>query len=334
MDARKIISFGKNSSIVSLPKQWLIKHKLKKGDILNVYESKDGLMLRASNSAIKDEPKTACISADHKSLFRLKTEIVSAYLDNFNIIEVYSPELKKAAVEIKKIIHDLSGMEIINQTSTRIAAKDLMNISEISVETLIRRMDNIARSMMKDCLDCFKGNDQSDSLSQMDEEINRLCYLANRVIRGGLKDVRVANSLGVDNLKLHTDHTVTIKVESIADNVKRISRALKESKLNETWRVRLREIFLDIEKGYLDVMKAYYTNDQSIALQIEEQNSKRLLSCDKFFGGHSHKELKIELKQGICEYRNACGATTRIIEDMKTMCSGIKHIARTIIGGG
>jgi len=337
INMRKLIGFGKNSYVVSIPKMWVDKNKLKKGDLISLEEGKEGLLLKTHSMAErKAEPSTRVINADNKDLKQLRTEIVSAYLNNHDIIEVISKDLKTNAPEVRTMLHDLAGLEVINQSSTRIVAKDLINLSEISIMTLIRRMDNITRSMMGDAAECFDGKDHAESLAHIDEEVNRLHFLTYRVIRGGLNDVRMANSLGTNPLKLHSDHTVTKRIERIADHTKRISRYLKETKLDKKWSSELKAIFGNIRETYADVMKAYYTNDDGMALAIEDKISDKFDACDKFFEKHNHKDLNYSSwdRSGICGFRAACGATTRIMENMKGMLSSIKYIARTLIGGG
>jgi len=323
--------------IVSLPKQWVDRNKVGKGDLISMDENKEGLLIRTNKEEPKkEEPRSIVINSEDKSLVHLKTEIVSAYLDNYDLIEVMSKDLKTNSPEIKKILQDLAGMEIINQSSTRIVAKDLINIKEISIVTLIRRMDTIVRSMMQDAIECFDGVDHAQSVFHIDEEVNRLHFLTYRIIRSGLKDVRIANSLGTNALKLHSDHTVTNKIERIADNTKRVCRFSNETKLDEKWRSELKRALKNIKQSYLDVMKSYYTNDVQIALKIEEDNKEIIRECDKFFVKHDHKELKFDdnIRKGVCGFRGSCGATAKIIENMKEMASCVRYIARTIIGGG
>ena len=83
-------------------------------------------------------------------------------------------------------------------------------------------------------------------------------------------------------------------------------------------------------------MGAYYTNDVKIALGIEGTNKEKIKACDDFFSKHNHKDLRFENgeKVGICGFRDACDATTKILENMKEMASGVKYIARTVIGVG
>ena len=337
MDMRKLIGFGKNSFVISIPKLWIDKNNLKKGDFISLDEGKDGLLLKTySNEVQKSEPSKRVINADNKSLIQLKTEIVSAYLNNYNTIEVISKNLKTNAPAVRLMLHDLAGLEVIDQSLNRIVAKDLIDLNEISIVTLIRRMDNISRSMMGDTLECFDGKDHSESISHIDEEVNRLHFLTYRVIRGALSDVRVANSLGVNPLKLHLDHTVTKGIEKISDSTKRICRYLKETKFDAKWGSELKVLFEGVKNNYADVMKAYYTNDELLALEIECKMSEKFGACDTFFERHSHKDLKYSngSKSGVCGFRSACGATTKIIENKKEMLCSIKDIARTLIGGG
>ena len=335
INMRKLISFGKNSYIVSLPKQWVDKNKLKKGDLISIDEDKDGLILRTNNTeSKKEELKSIIIDAENKELSQLRTEITSAYLDNFNIIEVIFGGL--AIPEVRDMLRNLAGLEIVNQTSTRIVAKDLIDVKEVSITTIIRRMDNITRAMLEDTGHCFDETGGPESIIHRDDDVNRLHFLTSRVIRSALKDVRVANSLGTNPLKLHSDHTVTTKIERIADNAKRICRLLEHTKFDKKWSSELKGVFNNIKKSYIDVMKAYYTTDSKIALEVEGTNRERIFACEQFFDKHNHKGLKYHNgnKAGICNFRSACGATARIIENMKEMASGVKYIARTVIGGG
>ncbi|MCX6707490.1 MAG: AbrB/MazE/SpoVT family DNA-binding domain-containing protein [Candidatus Woesearchaeota archaeon] len=89
METRKIISFGNSSYVVSLPKDWVVDNKLKKGDSINM-ENRDGSIVinTLENSERKIEPKPIVIEIEGKGMDMIKTEIISAYLNNYDIIEV------------------------------------------------------------------------------------------------------------------------------------------------------------------------------------------------------------------------------------------------------
>ena len=53
MEFRKLISFGKSSYVVSLPKAWVVQQKLKKGDLIAVDEAGPKLIL-SKNKLLND----------------------------------------------------------------------------------------------------------------------------------------------------------------------------------------------------------------------------------------------------------------------------------------
>ena len=54
MEYRKLISFGKNSFVVSLPKSWIKQNKLIKGDLIHISDNGSDLILSKKES---DEKK-------------------------------------------------------------------------------------------------------------------------------------------------------------------------------------------------------------------------------------------------------------------------------------
>ncbi len=332
---RRLIKFGGNSFVLSIPKEWIEKNKLKKGDFISVDESKEGLLLKVSKEDNQNELKEVIIEADNKSQSMLKTEIISAYLNNENIIEIIFKDSKTDVLGIKNILHALSGLEIIHQTSTRIVAKDMINVKEVPIKTLIKRMDNITRTMIDDTLNCFDAMDNAHNIINRDEEVNRLHFLAYRIIRGALKDVRITNLLETNNLELHSDYTITSRIEHIADNIKETCKHLKNIKLEKKWSDELKEIFKCINQIYTDTMKSYYINDTKIALKIEERSHEIIENCNMFFDRFCSKGLKTkgkterEMQNFVLTYIT----TAKIIESMKEISSAVKIIARTILGG-
>ena len=84
MEYRKLISFGKSSFVVSIPKPWINKQNLKKGDVLYFEETEENLILSAKEKETDEEKKTTinnqfiyfrnhlalfedCINCDRKS---------------------------------------------------------------------------------------------------------------------------------------------------------------------------------------------------------------------------------------------------------------------------
>src|SRR3989338_7737041 len=154
----KLISFGKGYYIVSMPKSWIEKKNLKKGDLISVDDGGFELILSASQQEKKSDALEIGIDSKGKDLELLKAEIVSSYLNGYDTINILFDSHSKEASRIKDIIRNLSGLEIMEQTSARIVAKNLININEISIKNIVRRMDIITRAMMEDVILCYRGN--------------------------------------------------------------------------------------------------------------------------------------------------------------------------------
>ena len=56
MEYRKLISFGKSSFVVSLPKSWIKQNKLKKGDLIHFEDEGNNLVIKKKEEESKDKP--------------------------------------------------------------------------------------------------------------------------------------------------------------------------------------------------------------------------------------------------------------------------------------
>ncbi|MBD3310159.1 AbrB/MazE/SpoVT family DNA-binding domain-containing protein [Candidatus Woesearchaeota archaeon] len=317
VEFRKLIKFGDSSFVVSLPKDWITKHNLVKGDTIYVDENENGLVLKPKEIKTRKEPKSMVIDADNKSLEAVQTEIVSSYLTNTDTIEVKGSSLRENAPQVKQYLHNLAGLEIIEQTKDKIVAKDLLNINEISIDSMVRRMDNIIRSMLDDSIASAE-EDHFDSINQRDNDVNRLSFLTHRVIRLALRDHGVAKTLEVNHLSLLVDWQIVTYLEKIGDQSKRIARAMREARAKKksfsksTCR-ELKQIYKNLQQVYLKVMKSYYTKDKKLAYQIETESQQRISLCDSF------------------EKRCRDPCLVQVIYNLKGMSTSIKNIARDVI---
>ncbi|MDO8656313.1 MAG: AbrB/MazE/SpoVT family DNA-binding domain-containing protein, partial [Nanoarchaeota archaeon] len=62
MEYRKLISFGKSSFVVSLPKSWVIQNKLKKGDLIYMEENEGTLILGAKEHESTEDKSTIILT--------------------------------------------------------------------------------------------------------------------------------------------------------------------------------------------------------------------------------------------------------------------------------
>ena len=101
MDIRKLISFGKGTFIVSMPKHWVEKNHLKKGDLISIEDYGHELVISASSEEKKLDLMEILIDASDKGIDLLKAEIVSAYLSGCDSINILLSQNSKNSQQIK-----------------------------------------------------------------------------------------------------------------------------------------------------------------------------------------------------------------------------------------
>lgn len=326
IDVRKLISFGKGSYIISMPKSWVEKNSLKKGDLIAVNDGGSELVLSANNQEKITDSREITIDTKSKYLDFLKAEIVSSYLNCYDTINILFDSSYKDVPKIKDILRNLSGLEIMEQTSTRIVAKNLININEISIKNIIRRMDTIARAMMEDAILCCRGQCSYENIHHRDADMNRLYFLGYRVIKNAMKNPRIAKSLGIETWQLHSDTLILIRLEKIADRQKRIARYLINANLKRELMEELDSVHTNISEAYKEVMKSYYIHDKNLAFKIEVTNKERAESCNKLL-----EKCTLVKKGRENDNMQNNVAFAQIIENLKATATEIKNIARTVL---
>lgn len=290
VEFRRLIGFGKSSFVVSLPKNWIEKNKLVKGDLVYLKEQNYELVITSQE---KDDPRKmekAVVTTDGKDSDTVKAEIIALYLRGYDVIEIKGSDLKAKAAEIKSALHDLAGVELLEQSSDRILTKNLLNLKEISLDSLIRRVDIIIRSMIEDNTSS-PHEDFNESINQRDFDVNRLVLLTKRVLRSAVVDAHVAKSLALQNIDLFKYWQVIDALEMAADEVKRISRSFREVEIMKQNNKELEKMNKELREAYLKVMKAYHTKDFSLGYSLELDTKNRMQTLRSMLRKNSHNSV-------------------------------------------
>lgn len=299
MECRRLIQFGRSSFVISLPKKWITSNKLAKGDLIFLEHSQEKLMispiLRKSTTS-----KRTVITCDRKGSHRIGSEVVSAYLNNFDHIKLIG--LDETDV-IKELINSLPGLEIIEFGSDRIVAKDLLSQSEVSLDHIFRRVDMLLRSMLTDTL-------AGEDVFETDKEVNRLSLLTTRVLRSAIDNPTVARTLSLDTLGLVKHWTMIKYLESVGDDVKRISRLLPSDKTD------LVDTVKDLAKGYQQVMKTFHTDNldhaRDVAIATKDRSSKLSDLASTY---PDHQELLYHLRSLSAQIKNMARLCVDVYEE-------------------
>ena len=286
MEYRKLISFGKSSYVVSLPKSWIRQNQLKKGDLIYVDESGSNLLLKKEESKELVEKETT-ISIDGKSRLWLFREVCSAYIRNNNKIILKGNEIKNRIKELHEIIQHFIALEIMEQSSERIVARDFLNMDSVSIIELLHKMDLLARTMFKEASTAPEGENY-ENLNERDKDVNRLYFLLYRVVLYYLEHpLKIMKNFKSNASEVLGWYFVAFYVEAIADEVRRTIRYSRLIKKDSKICIPISSLLNELEDYYIQTMKSFLNKDLNLGLELSEKRDSQL-SCFRFarFSGY------------------------------------------------
>ncbi len=284
-EARRLIKFGDSSHVLSIPKDWIDKNKLEKGDLVFFDENEFGqLILSPDQKKLERADKGISVCIDKKDEWQIKREIIASYLKNFSTIRLHGSEIKKRQPFIKETIQNLMAMEIVKQSNDEIVAKVFFDPETIKFEELTVRIDIMVRSLFQDfCSLLDKENISEKELEEMvsrDEDVNGLFFLSQKLFKQKLENPFLVSTVKLADL--FESWNTNFRLEFISDRLKEMSILIKKNKLNKDKTiVRLvKEIFKEIENYYLLVMKARHIKDINLAFELSSKKRELHKKCD------------------------------------------------------
>lgn len=281
MEYRKLIKFGNSSHVISIPKDWIKRNNMSKGDIVYFEESDKGdIVISAKNPEEREQKKIVNIKIDKLSTKELELEIVASYMKEFNTIIISGEEIKEREAEIREILKRLVAIEVIEQTDKKIVAKDFLNIKEIKLDDLRKRLDIVIKSMLHDSK-LGKGKEKYESVVTRDLDANRFAYLLFRVLRRCIEKPGIKKEIGLSSLEVVNEQTLVLTMEKIGDLAKRVSREDKKSNLSTIEIKELNVIYESTIENYNKAISAYEKKNYSASREVYTNNKLIQKTCDK-----------------------------------------------------
>jgi len=277
MEYRRLIKFGNSSFVISVPKDWLKKNNLEKGDMIYLTENGNNeLVVSSKLEGTEPESLAFTLDVDTYAFPEINRRIVSKYVAGCDTFIITGEKtLREKQNDIRNLLNSLMALEIIEQTKTKMVAKDFLNSSEISFKTIVRRVDTILRSMLEDIKSLATEQDAQD-LVKRDYDVNRLTHLSSRTIKKCLTYPPLAKKLEVSVTDLFYYNELITYLERIGDEVKRISRLIIASTLSPKQLTSYYQVYAKIYQLYLDTMKSLYSQDENKAYELAKQREPLL----------------------------------------------------------
>lgn len=272
METRKIQVTGKSTFVVSLPKKWVNKVNVKSGDSVALFPLPDNTLLINPNLAEKERPQTKMvIMLNTDDVDEMLRRFVGAYLAGYSIIEFRSQADMPIAVRqrVRRISQFVIGPQIIEESPTSIAFKDMLDASDFSMSKAVKRMQLITLDMLKESMKLLKdGKGRGEDLHFRDDEVDKLYWMITKQYYRVLRDALFADKLQMTSQEAMSYLLIARSVERMADHALKINNNAQELNGGVVLAKELEEMVQRIGALSDDVLNAFFRNrhDQSFDL--------------------------------------------------------------------
>lgn len=264
MEQRKLIKLGNSSFAIALPKDWIDKSGLKKGDDIFVTPNSNGELIIASDFKKQENGKEAVINLDEKDEDEIARDIISAYTSGNKSIRVIG---KKPKIDIAKHkAKNFLNLELIEENEKEAVFKDLLDLENVNIENFIKRMDNNIKEMFSILLeisqDDKKIKSKSKELDEIDRDTTKFYFLIWRFMNIGIDNPSLQHSLNMSSKSFLFYFWISYNLEQIGDELKRIPKKLESSGKGKEILLHSVNFILD---RYNKSMKSFFDKNKDLA---------------------------------------------------------------------
>jgi len=225
MESRKIQKVGAATFTVSLPKEWVARRNLRKGDQLFLVEEGEGLRLLPSPS-VSDRERTGAefiVDADLcEEPGMLERVIVGNYvLGRERIIVRSSVRLRSEHQdEIRIAIRRLMGIGIIEENHSRVVLQCSLDPANYPLDALMKRLYNLGATMLKESLEALMTDQPAlaEDAIKREDDADMMYWLILRLVLSAQVDDGLVEPLGMrSRLEIAGYRVICRDLETVAD---------------------------------------------------------------------------------------------------------------------
>ncbi|NIU38885.1 hypothetical protein GWN65_02615 [Candidatus Bathyarchaeota archaeon] len=227
---RKIMSLGRSSLVISLPKYWANLNELKRGDVVSLAVQRDRSLVVFPGAEKKREPREITLHVDPERMGSLiARKIIGCYLNGYSRMTILSE--KVFSIPQRRAIRDIVRMlymRIMESDAKSMHIQTLIDESKASPKTAIHRMHLIAHSMCRDALNSLKNRDVqlAKSVFSLDDDVDHFSFFLLRLLRNAARDPILANQLDIEPIDCMDHQTLVYRVEHAADHSANITKQI------------------------------------------------------------------------------------------------------------
>ena len=230
METRKVQFTGNSTFTISLPKDWIDKMGIRRGDVVGLVRDNRGTITITPSIDARKDYRSKIINLQKESPAHLERMLIGAYIMGFDTIIVRAKERIDNAVKekVRQFTRSVTGVEIVEETINSVTIKDLSDPLELSQEKGVRRLHLIVRSMAVDAMDAFQKGDQTLAVDVInrDSDADRIYWIIMKEHNMMTRDPRLAERLKMTIEESTSYFQIARYLERIGDHGVQIARAV------------------------------------------------------------------------------------------------------------
>ena len=271
---RKIQKIGE-SFFVSLPKSWIERNHLGRGDSVTLVEMQDGSLSLRGEPKRREPREIMLIVEEDEPVRSLRRRLTGAYVDGFDLICLKSKRgfTDEQHDAIRRITEGLFGLEIVELSSHQIMIQCLLTRT-IPIEKMIDGIHNTIKSMFGEAISTLERREhmKAKSVIRRTRYVKRLSLMVHRLLRSLIafpedinEEIKPIDS--VDFLR------VVERITEISGAVRRIAESILmwKNDINESIREKLIDLCGRVLRLYDDSIQALMHKDIQLANQVIDE---------------------------------------------------------------
>jgi phosphate uptake regulator len=311
---RKIMSLGKSSLVVSLPKEWMQLNDLKKGETVSFNIQPDHSLVIYPSALKKMEQREITLKiGQNEEEILITQKILGAFLNGYGGIMLSSEGI--FTVPQTKAIRNMSArlyMRVMEADAKNVYVQSLMDESKASLEQAIQRMHLISRSMCEGAFGSLKNKDVAlaKSAYSLDDDVDHFAFFIIRMLRNAAQNPHLANELKIAPLDCMDHQMLVTHVEHASDYAADITRHI--IMLNGAGQTIPDDVLAlmvmagtEVTELYVKAVVSFFSKDVNAAVNIMKYRQKMdktdIEITSRSFTG---PQKSAELVCGICSIRD------------------------------
>lgn len=230
METRKVQFTGNSTFTISLPKDWIDKMGIRRGDVVGLVRDNRGTITITPSIDARKDYRSKVINLQKESPAHLERMLIGTYVMGFDTITVRAKDRIDNAVKekVRQFTRSVTGVEIVEETINSVTIKDLSDPMELSQEKGVRRLHLIVRSMAVDAMDAFQKGDQPLAVDVInrDSDADRIYWIIMKEHNMMTRDLRLAERLKMTIEESTSYFQIARYLERIGDHAVQIARAV------------------------------------------------------------------------------------------------------------